>query len=139
MFNTLLRNKKPLSMQGNNQYRLVMDIDGTICTKCGTDYADSKPIQAVITKLREYKQNGFYIILFTSRQMRTHQNNIGKINAQTLPTVIDWMKKYNIPFDEIHIGKPWCGYKGFYVDDKSIRPDEFLNHSYEEIIELLER
>ena len=65
--------------------------------------------------------------------MRTHNGNIGKITAQTLPIVISWLNKHSIPFDEIYIGKPWCGTDGFYVDDKAIRPDEFARMSYDEI------
>ena len=37
----------------------------------------------------------------------------------------------------MHLGKPWPGRGGFYVDDKSIRPDEFLKLSYEEILALI--
>ncbi len=69
--------------------------------------------------------------------MRTHQGNIGKINANTLPVIIEWLTKNNIPFDEIHIGKPWCGNGGFYVDDKAIRPNEFTEFNYDEILDLI--
>lgn len=41
--------------------------------------------------------------------------------------------------DEIIIGKPWCGYDGFYVDDKAIRPSEFTSLNYEQIKELLKK
>ncbi|MNW19162.1 hypothetical protein D3C71_2190280 [compost metagenome] len=51
--------------------------------------------------------------------------------------IIDWLKKHNVPHDEIYVGKPWCGHEGFYVDDKSIRPDEFAKLSYEEIKRLV--
>lgn len=79
------------------------------------------------------------ISLFTSRQMRTYNNNLGKIMANTLPVLIEWLNRYNVPYDEIHIGKPWCGFEGFYVDDKAVRPDEFLSMSYEEIKILLSK
>jgi capsule biosynthesis phosphatase len=36
------------------------------------------------------------------------------------------------------VGKPWCGEEGFIVDDKAIRPDEFVNHDYEYIKKLIE-
>ncbi|HGZ0726786.1 TPA: capsular biosynthesis protein, partial [Escherichia coli] len=55
----------------------------------------------------------------------------------TLPIIISWLNANNIPYDEIYVGKPWCGHEGFYIDDKAIRPSEFINKSYEEIIELL--
>lgn len=119
---------------------IVIDIDGTLCEikKQDQSYLEVAPKEDILKKLFYYKQNNFYIILYTSRQMRTFQGNIGKINANTAKTLFDWLGKYNIPYDEIHFGKPWCGKNGFYVDDKAIRPSEFLNLSYEEIEELLE-
>jgi capsule biosynthesis phosphatase len=118
-----------------------VDIDGTICKEKSENcsYSDVEPNLDIIDKLRQYKVNGFIICLFTSRQMRTYNSNLGKITAKTLPVLIDWLNKYNVPFDEIHIGKPWCGFEGFYVDDKTVRPDEFLSMSYEEIRVLLSK
>ncbi len=95
------------------------------------------PNLKIINKVIEYKNNGFNIILFTSRNMRAHDNNIGKITAKTLPIIFKWLEKHNVPFDEIYVGKPWCGNNGFYVDDKAIRPSEFIEKSYEEITKLI--
>ena len=119
---------------------LVMDVDGTLCeTKQAHEtYLDVAPIAAVVEKLLAYRQEGFYIILYTARQMRTHQGNLGRINAQTAKTLFEWLDLHEIPYDEVYFGKPWCGRKGFYVDDKAIRPDEFVNLSYEEIVALLQ-
>jgi capsule biosynthesis phosphatase len=69
--------------------------------------------------------------------MRTYASSVGKINAHTLPTIIDWLRKHDIPYDEIHVGKPWCGTDGFYVDDRSIRPEEFRTLGYDQIRRLL--
>lgn len=116
--------------------RLIFDIDDTLCNTENGDYKNAKPITSVINKLREYHAQGFTIALHTSRNMRTFSGNIGEINKNTLPIIIDWLAKYEVPYDEIYVGKPWCGFEGFYVDDKAIRPDEFLNLSYEEICQL---
>ena len=51
---------------------------------------------------------------------------------------MEWLQEHQIPFDEIIVGKPWCGTDGFYVDDRAVRPSEFLNMSYAEIQNLLE-
>jgi capsule biosynthesis phosphatase len=120
---------------------LVMDIDGTLCEIKDKDktYMDVEPKYDVIKRLVEYKEKGFHIILYTSRQMRTFKGNIGKINANTAKTLFMWLDKHEIPYDEIYFGKPWCGRNGFYVDDKAIRPSEFVGNSYEEIIEMLGR
>jgi capsule biosynthesis phosphatase len=117
--------------------RLIIDLDETICHTERGNYAESIPFLGVIEKLREYKAVGFEIVIYTSRNVRTFDGNIGKLSAHTLPIIVDWLNNHDIPYDEIYIGKPWCGNDGFYVDDKAIRPDEFLALSYDQIIELL--
>lgn len=116
---------------------LVIDIDKTLTLGDNKDYNLVSPNMVVVDKVKEYKKNGFNIILFTARNMRTHENNVGKINAKTLPIIFKWLEKHDIPCDEIYVGKPWCGNDGFYVDDKAIRPDEFITKSYEEITKLI--
>lgn len=119
--------------------RLIFDIDDTICTTVDGDYQNSIPIIPVIEKIRQYKREGFEICFSTSRNMRTYNGNSGKISAYTLPVIIEWLKKYDVPYDEIYVAKPWCGFEGFYVDDKAIRPDEFCNLSYEDICKLIKK
>lgn len=125
----------------NEENVIVIDIDGTLCEtkKKDQSYLEVEPKESVLKKIIEYKEKNFYIILYTSRQMRTYQGNLGRINANTAKTLFEWLDKYNIPYDEIYFGKPWCGRNGFYVDDKAIRPSEFLNLSFDEIKELLEK
>ena len=58
------------------------------------------------------------------------------INKNTAKILLNWLEKWEIPYDEIIYGKPWPGHKGFYVDDRSVRPDEFLKYSVEELNEI---
>lgn len=118
--------------------RLIFDLDDTLCTTQNGDYANAQPITEVIEKLKEYHRQGFTIVINTSRNMRTYQGNIGAINKNTLPIIIDWLRRHDIPYDELYVGKPWCGFEGFYVDDKAIRPDELVKLSYAEICQLLD-
>lgn len=119
--------------------RLIMDLDNTISVTVNGDYKNSLPVMSVVEKIREYKQEGFEIVISTSRNMRTYEGNVGKITANTLPIIIEWLNRYDIPYDEIYIGKPWCGHEGFYVDDRSIRPDEFVSLSLEEINSIISK
>lgn len=118
---------------------LVVDIDGTLCDSpvIPGDYIHARPYQLLIEKLAIMKEKGFYIILQTSRQMRTYEGNVGKLTAHMLPVLTQWLEQHHVVYDEIHIGKPWCGSEGFYIDDKAVRPSEFLTRDYEEIIECL--
>ena len=118
---------------------IVFDIDGTLCPTRGTGQAYSElPLHAdMVQRLREYRALGFYIILYTSRNMNTYSGNVGLIIANTAKQLMTWLDQYEVPYDELHVGKPWPGRGGFYVDDKAIRPGEFLSLSYGEILALV--
>lgn len=119
---------------------LVIDLDGTLTIdEENVDYVNRRPNVALIQTLKDYKKQGFKINIFTSRNMRTFNGELEKIKIHTLPIIITWLKKHDVPYDEIIIGKPWCGYEGFYIDDKAIRPSEFINLGYEQIKELLKK
>jgi capsule biosynthesis phosphatase len=114
--------------------RLVFDLDGTLALDDPTrDYADREPNGPLVDKLRQYKAEGFEIVICSARNMRTYAGQMGRINAHTLPAIIDWLRRHDIPFDEIHVGKPWCGTEGFYIDDRAIRPSEFIGLDLAEI------
>jgi len=119
--------------------RLVFDLDGTLTyDDPGLSYADKRPREDMVALLRQYRADGFTIIIASSRNMRSHANSVGVINAKTLPVMFEWLARHEIPYDEIHIGKPWCGEDGFYIDDKAIRPSELRSMSYDEIRALLD-
>lgn len=119
---------------------IVIDLDGTIAKpkKKAEKYEGLKPNEKVVQKLKEYKKKRYYIIIVSSRNMRTFDGNIGKINAVTLKGILKWLDKHKVPYDEVHVGKPWCGFKGFCVDDKTIRPNEFVDLSLKEIRKLIQ-
>lgn len=119
--------------------KLIVDLDGTITVSNTSDYKNVLPNKELIESLKAYKMNGFSIVISTARNMRTYEGNVGLINIHTLPTIIEWLDKHDVPYDEIIVGKPWCGFEGFYIDDKSIRPSEFTTMSYEEIMQMLEK
>lgn len=118
-----------------NGLSFVFDIDGTLCPvkKKTESYADLKPFPEILNKLREYHSGGAKIILHTSRNMNSYKGNVGVINKCTAPVLLEWLSKWNVPYDEIYYGKPWPGRKGFYVDDRSVRPKEFLSNSPEHL------
>ena len=111
---------------GHQRSTLVMDIDKTICeSPPQKDYSRCKPIQTVCSKLREENEKGTYIILYTSRNVRTFKGNIGLINKYTSVILLEWLKINNIPYDEIYFNKPWGFGELNYVDDKFLSIDKF--------------
>jgi capsule biosynthesis phosphatase len=106
---------------------IVIDLDGTLTIDDSTlSYSDRQPRREVIEKLALYKDLGYKVVIHTARNMNSFSGNIGLINIHTLPLVLDWLNRHDVPFDEVVVGKPWCGVDGFYVDDKAVRPDEFV-------------
>ena len=119
--------------------RIIIDLDNTITIhNSEEDYSRKIPNAEVVSRLREYKEKGFNIAIHTSRNMKTYAGDVGKINVHTLPLVISWLDQHNVPYDEVYVGKPWCGSEGFYVDDRAVRPSEFAQLSMEELFLILE-
>ncbi|WP_394193712.1 HAD hydrolase family protein [Pseudoalteromonas atlantica] len=119
--------------------KLIVDLDGTITLANTSDYKNVLPNTHLIERLKEYKDAGFQIVISTARNMRTYKGNLGEININTLPTILDWLNQHDVPYDEVLIGKPWCGFEGFYIDDRAIRPSEFNSMSIDEIYTLLDK
>lgn len=119
--------------------RLIIDIDDTLSFNTLGDYKVAQKNQQLIDTIKVYKQKGFEIVFNSSRNMRTFDGNVGKINVNTLPVILNWLDSNGVPYDEVYVGKPWCGLEGFYVDDKAIRPAEFVKHTYDELLAIIKR
>ena len=118
---------------GHHRKTLVFDIDGTICDKpLDGDYSKCEPFKDICEKLKYQDSIGTYIILYTSRNMRSFNGNIGLINKYTSLTLNKWLLKNKIPFDEIYFGKPW-GKDLSYIDDKFLSIKEFMNTLNEDL------
>lgn len=80
--------------------RICIDFDGVIRGK------DDKPIEGAVSAMKDLWDN-VYIIIFTVR--------VGE------PSVIEWLEKYNIRFNELTNIKP--DDIAFFIDDHALRFD----------------
>jgi capsule biosynthesis phosphatase len=99
--------------------RIAVDLDGTICEtkKEGQTYESVKPLPLAAITLRNLKLEGYYIVIYTARNMLTYNNNVGKIIAVQVPIITKWLQEHDIPYDELVVGKPNVDY---FIDDKGI-------------------
>jgi capsule biosynthesis phosphatase len=120
---------------------IVVDVDGTLCPIKQPDerYPDLLPEPRMLARIRALHQEGWRIILHSARGMRTHDGNAGQITKHVAPTLLQWLAEHDIPFDELHLGKPWPGKLGMYVDDRAVRPREFVELSFAELEALMDR
>lgn len=119
---------------------LVVDIDGTLAGDAvDGDYAACSVNKPMLERLLLLRSQGVPITLQTARNMRTYAGDVGRINAHTMPILLEWLRHHEVPYDAIVVGKPWPGARGLYIDDRAVRPDEFLSSSPLELLELTAR
>lgn len=99
---------------------LCIDLDGVVASfkSEGQTYADVAPIPGAVEKLRAFKAAGHRIILHSARHMKTCNGNVGLVVARVGGTTLDWLKRHDVPYDEIYFGKPWAD---VYIDDNAFR------------------
>ena len=104
----------------NDRKRIAVDLDGTICETKRPDqnYSEVLPLPGAVESLQQLKASGFYIVVYTARNMRTCNNNLGAITKNQAGIVTNWLKRYSVPYDELLFGKPWVDW---YIDDKAIK------------------
>ncbi|HIC99850.1 MAG TPA: capsular biosynthesis protein [Piscirickettsiaceae bacterium] len=100
--------------------RICIDLDGVISElkKEGESYYDVKPVKGAVEKIKKLKENGHYIIIYTARHMKTCNGNVAQVLAKVGGITLEWLNKYEIPYDEIVFGKPWAD---IYIDDNGFR------------------
>jgi capsule biosynthesis phosphatase len=110
--------------------RIVIDLDGTICPvkEKNASYKDLVPLEGAVERIKQLKSMGHYIIISTARNMATQESNIGKVVKNIGKVTLDWLEKYDIPYDEIYFGKPNAH---IYIDDRALRFSDWDSVSHE--------
>jgi capsule biosynthesis phosphatase len=100
--------------------RICVDLDGTIAANkiAGEEYGDVSPIPGAIRVLTRLRDEGAYIIIHTARGMGTCNNNLGRVISKEAWSTVEWLKKWEVPYDELLFGKPNVDY---FIDDKGVR------------------
>lgn len=112
--------------QENPRGKIVIDLDDTLTVDSSSaNYSEKHPRKDVIEKVRKMKELGYEIVIFTARRMRTFGGDETKVMASIAHETIEWLRKHNVPFDGLKFGKPHAE-NAWYVDDKALRPAEFL-------------
>ena len=100
--------------------KICIDVDGVLCElrRPEQSYADVQPMPDAAGKMKSLKAAGHYLILCTARHMVTCNSNVGMVVARQGKTLLDWLGRHEIPYDELWFGKP---HADVYVDDNAHR------------------
>ena len=104
-------------MQKNNLEKkiFIFDIDDTICKTHKKEYHNSKPNKSLISKINSIKKNGHIVKIFTARYMGRNNENYRLVKKKYFNRVKKQLKKWNLQYDELILGKPSYDY---FIDDK---------------------
>lgn len=98
---------------------VAVDFDGTICSNESGWKREiyGTPEPNVVESLQKLRDRGFEIVIFTVRAFSRFVN--GEHEPSQLQELHDWLLKYKIPYDRIHIdvSKPIAH---IFVDDKAV-------------------
>lgn len=100
--------------------KICIDIDGVLCElrRPEQTYSEVSPLTGAVEKMLLLKESGHYLILQTARHMKTCESNVGLVVARQGKTLLEWLERHGIPYDEIHFGKP---HADVYIDDNAYR------------------
>jgi len=115
----LLAKLKAQGLGHMRKRRFCFDLDMTLVgvPRVPGDYSTCPPIERNIRLVQQLHEAGHYIIIQTARRMRTHNGNVGSVLADVGPVTFAQLDRYNIPYHDIHFGKP---YADAYIDDLAI-------------------
>ena len=107
---------------GNNQKRIVCDIDDTISITLNRDWEHARPVQDVIDKINNLYDQGWEIYLVTARgnlSCKTREEADQKYRKQ----IETWLAKHGVKYTLLSFQKYLAAY---YIDDKGLTPEEFV-------------
>jgi capsule biosynthesis phosphatase len=105
--------------------RWVFDLDNTLVTKpeISGKYESVRPNRKVISFVQKLFNTGHHIIINTARGMLSCNEDINTITKNVKPCIELTLKKYDIPYHELILGKP---YGDVYIDDKAVNSNDWF-------------
>jgi len=107
--------------------RIICDIDDTISFTTNRDWEYAEPNTRLINKLNYLYNNGWEICYFTARGNISFSSR-DKADKFYRPIIEKWFEEHSVLYSELSFNKPLASY---YIDDKSITPEEFVKLNIE--------
>lgn len=106
---------------------VVLDLDGTLTVDVpGVAYGQKPVAGAVVEAAARARAAGFRVVVHTARGMRSKNGDLARLEAEVRPEAEAWLNWAGVGREALMLGKPWCGPGGFYVDDRALRPEDFV-------------
>ena len=103
--------------------RIQCDIDDCISSTTNRDWENAKPNLSLIQKLNNLYDQGWEIWYVTARGNLSCKTR-KQAEIKYAPIILKWFKKHNVKYTGLSFNKILASY---YIDDKAILPDDFIN------------
>lgn len=115
---------------------IAVDFDGVIREQ--TDWhpgpIDGTPTLGIQLLLQDLRDKGCKILIYTVRAYDRIVN--GQQEPNQVQELHEWLKRYNVPYDEIHTD-PWKPIVTLFLDDRAVRFKN-INQARGHLLEILE-
>lgn len=133
---SILRTVYPEMLLLFHEKRAMIDLDQTIHKyskgwQDGVIYDD--PFDGAIDVINWLKNNGYEIVIFTTRASPSNAAEMGGDEKKEIAKVQAWLKSHNIYFDKITADKLSAD---FYIDDKAI---PIYNGNWDAVLKVIKR
>ena len=110
--------------------RIVIDFDDTISIAFDRGWENASPNMDVVNKINLLYDKGWEIMILTARGQLSCQGNVKAADKKYRSTIESWLGKHGVKYHELSFNKSLAAY---YVDDKAMSPEEFVNLSVTDI------
>jgi capsule biosynthesis phosphatase len=109
---------------------IICDFDDTLCITTTRDWENAQPVQGIINKINNFYNKGWQIIIVTARGQLSCDGDTEKADAKYRKIIEGWLHRNGVKYHLLRFEK----YLGsYYLDDKAINLEDFINLEVEEI------
>lgn len=110
--------------------KIMIDLDDTLSVTENRDYANAKPINVVVERVKELRRKfpDAEVWIHTARGMNSCAGDVAMAERRNRATIEGWLKEHGVEVDGIIFGKPLAD---LYIDDKAMSAEEFAGSEIE--------
>ena len=103
--------------------RIILDFDDTLAFTTNRDFKNAKPNKELIEKSNALYRDGWQIDILTARGSLSCKTR-KEAELKYKPEMVKWLLRHDVLYHNISFNKPLAAY---YIDDKGITPEDFIN------------
>lgn len=109
---------------------IICDVDDTISFTTTHDWKNAAPNIPMINKINKLYDEGWTVILMTARGQVSCKGDFKEADKKYRAIMEDWLKRHEVKYHILSFEKYLAAY---YIDDKSLTPENFIDIDIREI------